>query len=213
VESIPKLTHILSQLPEPLPAWLALGGPVAALLGLLSIVSLAIILAKVAQLTFGRFYGRSAVKKAISLWTAGYLDEAADSLKRSTGTTPELLRHSMRLMRRGSSNPDLVREEIARIANHNVQRQRSYLRALEVIGMLSPLLGLLGTVLGMINAFQQLEAGGSQVDPSVLSGGIWTALLTTGIGLAVAIPTVVAFHWLDQRFTAIYRSGIQHRQR
>jgi len=60
----------------------------------------------------------------------------------------------------------------------------------------------MGTVIGMISAFQALEVGGSQVDPSVLSGGIWTALLTTGIGLAVAVPTMLAYHWLDQKHNA-----------
>jgi biopolymer transport protein ExbB len=54
------------------------------------------------------------------------------------------------------------------------------------------LLGLFGTVLGMVEAFRQLELAGSQVDPAVLSGGIWQALLTTAVGLAVAIPAVLA---------------------
>jgi biopolymer transport protein ExbB len=68
-----------------------------------------------------------------------------------------------------------------------------------VIGTLSPLLGLFGTVLGMIEAFRRLEAAGSRVDPSILSGGIWGALLTTAVGLAVAIPTIAALNWLERR--------------
>lgn len=65
--------------------------------------------------------------------------------------------------------------------------------------MESPLLGLLGTVLGMIEAFRQLASSGSQVDPSVLSGGIWQALLTTAAGLSVAIPVVLLHSWLERR--------------
>jgi len=202
VEFSKPLMKYLDQIPEPYLAWLSLGGPVAAVLLFLSVISLTIILIKLLQLIFGRFYGRNAVNKALTLWTAGHYDEAIESLRRGSAKTPKILRHSMRLLRRQGATYDLVREEVARIANRCVERQRSYLRALEVIGMVSPLLGLMGTVLGMINAFQKLEAGGSQVDPSVLSGGIWTALLTTGIGLAVAIPTVLAYHWLDQRFLA-----------
>ena len=76
---------------------------------------------------------------------------------------------------------------------------RSNLRTLEVIATLSPLLGLFGTVLGMINAFQELQNAGNQVDPGILSGGIWLALTTTAIGLAVAIPAVLAHNWLDRR--------------
>jgi len=51
----------------------------------------------------------------------------------------------------------------------------------------------------MIEAFRQLEGAGTQVDPAVLSGGIWQALLTTALGLVVAIPVVTAFTWLDRR--------------
>ena len=73
------------------------------------------------------------------------------------------------------------------------------MRALELIANLSPLLGLLGTVLGMIQAFQKLESAGNQVDPALLSGGIWQALLTTAVGLIVAIPALIAHQWLDRR--------------
>ena len=67
----------------------------------------------------------------------------------------------------------------------------SNLNSLQVIATIAPLLGLLGTVFGMIEAFQQMEMAGKNVDPSVLSGGIWEALLTTAVGLSVAIPIVV----------------------
>ncbi len=50
----------------------------------------------------------------------------------------------------------------------------------------------------MIEAFQQLEQAGSQVDPALLSGGIWEALLTTAVGLAVAMPVVAALAWLER---------------
>ena len=49
----------------------------------------------------------------------------------------------------------------------------------------------------MIDAFQQLEAAGSSVDPAILSGGIWVALLTTAAGLAVAIPTIILLNYLE----------------
>ena len=70
-------------------------------------------------------------------------------------------------------------------------------RLLELVGHLSPLLGLLGTVLGMIEAFQALEASGTRADPALLSGGIWEALLTTAVGLIVAVPALVALAWLE----------------
>jgi biopolymer transport protein ExbB len=62
---------------------------------------------------------------------------------------------------------------------------------LELISTIAPLLGLLGTVLGMIAAFQALQESGSRADPAILAGGIWEALLTTAAGMAVAIPASI----------------------
>lgn len=92
-----------------------------------------------------------------------------------------------------------LREELARVAHRQIDSLASYLRGIEVIAMVAPLLGLFGTVLGMIEAFQAMEAAGSQVDPGVLSGGIWKALLTTAVGLAVAIPASMVHSALERR--------------
>ena len=83
------------------------------------------------------------------------------------------------------------------------------LKPLEVISNIAPLLGLLGTVIGMINAFSKLEEAGSRVDPAILAGGIWEALLTTAFGLIVAIPALAAFYWLDGRVDKV-REDIRH---
>ena len=92
-----------------------------------------------------------------------------------------------------------VRAESIRIAQLLVGQLNSFLRVLEVIATIAPLLGLLGTVLGMIEAFKAMEAAGSQVNPAILSGGIWQALLTTAVGMAVAIPVSIAHSWLESR--------------
>jgi len=73
------------------------------------------------------------------------------------------------------------------------------LRGLAVIGSITPLLGLLGTVVGMIRAFMKIQELGGKVDASVLAGGIWEALITTAAGLSVAIPTLVAYHYFEGR--------------
>ena len=64
---------------------------------------------------------------------------------------------------------------------------------------LSPLVGLLGTILGMIQAFQNLEQSGMNVHPGVLAGGIWEALLTTAFGLGIAIVLMAFHHWFSSR--------------
>jgi len=72
---------------------------------------------------------------------------------------------------------------------------RRYLRALSAVAQISPLLGLLGTVTGMIAAFRTLEeTTAGMVNPAELSRGIWEALITTAFGLSVAIPAYVAYH-------------------
>ncbi len=75
-------------------------------------------------------------------------------------------------------------------------------RFLDTVAQLAPLLGLFGTVLGMITAFQALQDAGTQVDPAVLAGGIWVALLTTAAGLAVAMPTSAVLSWFEARMDA-----------
>ncbi len=77
------------------------------------------------------------------------------------------------------------------------------IRWLEVIATISPLLGLLGTVTGMVRAFNKVAQYKGQVDPSLLAGGIWEALLTTAAGLAVAIPVVIMLHYFEKKIETI----------
>ena len=95
------------------------------------------------------------------------------------------------------SDVALVREDAERVALEQIASARSYLRAIEAVVQIAPLLGLFGTVIGMIQAFTALQMAGAEADPAVLSGGISVALLTTAVGLAVAIPAAFALHWLE----------------
>jgi len=90
------------------------------------------------------------------------------------------------------------------VAADHLDRLKNGMRTLEFIATVSPLMGLLGTVLGMIEAFQALQNAGSQVDPSILSGGIWVALLTTAVGLIVAIPAVFMLNVLERRMERLH---------
>jgi len=92
---------------------------------------------------------------------------------------------------------DMAKEECTRIANQQLHAARQGLRLIDLIVTIAPLIGLLGTVLGMIDAFQALQDSGAQADPAALAGGIWEALLTTAAGMAVAIPASVLLSWFD----------------
>jgi biopolymer transport protein ExbB len=91
-----------------------------------------------------------------------------------------------------------AREKSAGIAGDHVLRHlNKRLQSLAILGSLVPLMGLLGTVLGMIRVFSKVAAAGDVSDISLLAGGIWEALLTTAAGMSVAIPILLAYYWLS----------------
>jgi biopolymer transport protein ExbB len=178
---------------------LSLGGPVVAILLVLSVVALGVVLAKLAQFRALRIGDMAPVEQALAAYRRGDQRQALYALDGRRNPVAQTVAEAIRAERQSTADHALLREETARRAGAQIENLRSHLRILEVIATLSPLLGLFGTVLGMINAFQEMEAAGSQVDPAVLSGGIWEALLTTAVGLAVAIPATAASNWLDRR--------------
>ncbi len=91
---------------------------------------------------------------------------------------------------------DLNRVAI-RIGSVELQRMEQGFRTLGFLGNTAPLLGLLGTIIGMIKAFMVIEQAGGRVDAQALAGGIWEAMLTTGVGLIVAIPVLLLLHMLE----------------
>ena len=93
---------------------------------------------------------------------------------------------------------EYVESEVKRTGMNGINQLEEYLRPLEVMSHLSPLIGLLGTVLGIIVAFSAIKSA-SYVDPGLLSSGISHALITTALGLSVAIPAQVGFHFLDSK--------------
>lgn len=187
----PSFLKLLQQLLE-------IGGPVVWILLGFSVIAVSIVLIKIWQIVLLSPESTTTAKKAILLWKQNEPEQALSLLKISK-PLDELLALSMEGLRQAEIPKELLKEELQRVASLRINQLRSYLRPLEVIASLSPLLGLFGTVLGMIMAFQQMELAGSQVDPSVLSGGIWQALLTTAVGLGVAIPAVVAHNWLERK--------------
>lgn len=97
---------------------------------------------------------------------------------------------------------ELMKESIEEAASHVVHNLERYLNTLGTIAVISPLLGLLGTVVGMIEVFNQivLQGGGN---PSVLAGGISKALITTAAGLTVAIPSLFMYRYFTRRVDEI----------
>ena len=101
---------------------------------------------------------------------------------------------------------DTQHEQILILIEKETEKLNRFMPTLEIIGQVSPLIGLLGTVIGMIDSFNELELGGSLVDPSILAGGIWTALLTTAMGLIVAIPALISHYFYDRNILIKHKS-------
>lgn len=174
-----------------------IGGPVVWILIVMSVFALGIVLVKLWQFAILRTESLKDVNESLDLWREHKHDRALASLSTRRPVSKIVCLAMEGVLEKKPR--EQLQNELRRQANELIHQLRSYLRPLEVIANLSPLLGLMGTVLGMIYAFQQMEAAGSQVDPSVLSGGIWQALLTTAAGLAVAIPTAAAHSWVDRK--------------
>ncbi len=177
---------------------LEIGGPVVVVLLLMSFVALTIIVVKLLQFQWLRIGRRRPATAALRYWQAGQPELALKQLAACQDPTSQVIARAIHGQRSGLPEA-LVREEVQRHGCAMLFELRRGLRPLEVIGSLAPLLGLLGTVLGMIEAFRQLEAAGNRVNPAILSGGIWEALLTTAVGLCVAIPVVALLNWLERR--------------
>lgn len=171
-----------------------LGGPVVLLLCALSVLVLAVVLYKLWQFAVAGVGRHKALADAIAAWDAGDRTAARDHLGRSRSYLAPVVAMAL------DGQTDAARLEAE--AEARFARLESGFRLLDSVAQLAPLLGLFGTVLGMISAFQALQEAGAQVDPSILAGGIWVALLTTAVGLAVAMPTSVVLSWFEARMDA-----------
>ncbi|MGI9394134.1 MAG: MotA/TolQ/ExbB proton channel family protein [Boseongicola sp.] len=164
------------------------GGVVIWIIGALSVIAATIVIWKTLRLIALGAWGGASAEKAVSAF------EKNGAIPAGSGGGMRLVVVSAAIAAIGDlSKPETaVREESERMARKTLAEARRGLRALDMIATISPLLGLLGTVLGMIAAFQALQSTGARADPAVLAGGIWEALLTTAAGMAVAIPVALA---------------------
>ncbi len=189
----------LQQLIEQLAPLVKSGGPVMWSLLALAVIALLLIVAKWMQFSYLGINRTDFVKAALGHWRKGNFMPAIKTLgdhqKRPASQVVEAAMSGLM----NQQPADTVKEEVTRVAKLQVVRLRAWLKPLELIAKISPLIGLLGTVLGVMMAFKQLERSGDQVSLSLVSGGIWQALLTTALGLMIAIPTYLIHQWFERR--------------
>ncbi|MEM9498760.1 MAG: MotA/TolQ/ExbB proton channel family protein [Pseudomonadota bacterium] len=173
---------------------LGLGGPVVAVLLVMSVLTLAVTIYKLWQFAASGVGRHRVLSEALKAWDAGDRGSARTRLTQSRSYLAPLVATAMDAP--GAPGLEGRLDAEAGLALAGLERG---FRLLDTIAQLAPLLGLFGTVIGMIEAFRSLQAAGSSVDPSLLAGGIWVALLTTAVGLAVAMPTSMILAWLESR--------------
>jgi len=177
--------------------FIAQGGPVMIVLLGFSVIALAIVLMKLYQFITAGLKNTAFVEEVTVLVDKKKFDDAFENLAIQKSPVARVMESALQCCLRKDLNEDDIKAEVSRVGTSEVRKLESWLRGLSGIAHLSPLLGLLGTVLGMIGAFIALEAAGSEVNAALLAGGIWEALLTTAFGLAIAIPAMACFYFLE----------------
>ena len=175
------------------------GGIIFSILLLISAIGISLIIYKILELTFFIDYDFRNLEDSLEK------SKTIESFKNLVENLPEsektkLLANVFIIINKNKSR-SLKEEEIEILLQKKYLKSQRFLPSLEIIAQVSPLVGLLGTVIGMIDSFNELELGGSLVDPSILAGGIWTALLTTAMGLIVAIPALISHYFFEKKLS------------
>lgn len=174
------------------------GGPLMYPIGILSLISLTIIIERTYHFLRFRSCSQTLLPKVISFIKKRDWKGVEDHLERESGPLARLLLALTQGHREGEGEKGL-KEVTNLVTSKEISRMEKHLSLLPMVYQLAPLLGLLGTVAGMIKAFQVIERVGGKVNALVLAGGIWEAMITTAAGLIVAIPTAFCYHFLERK--------------
>ena len=161
-----------------------------------SVVALAIFLERIIRFTRMRNRGRGLEKKVVERLKNNQDQKAHELARASDSPMGRVLSQALEVKDQDRETLETV---IVHATEEEVRGLSRYLQALATIGNIAPLLGLLGTVIGMIKAFMVIQEMGGKVNAAVLAGGIWEAMMTTALGLSVALPAIVAHSYLLSR--------------
>jgi len=168
------------------------GGPFMAPIILCSIVAVGILLERLWTLQRKRVLPEELIKKVSQLADSNQVNAKVIEALEKNSPLGRVLAAALANRDRGR---DIMMERVQDTGRHVVHELERFLNSLGTIASISPLLGLLGTVAGIIRAFNAVMLGGMG-DPRMLAGGISEALITTAGGLAVAIPSFIAYRYL-----------------
>ena len=172
------------------------GGPMMYLIILSSILAFGVVIERVYNLNKARIDANKFMDEIINVLKRNKIIEAIEMCNATPGPIAHIIKAG--ILKHDRSKPE-IKEAVDEAAQLEIPRLEKHLPVLATIAHIAPLLGLVGTVTGMIKSFQVIQqkaAAMVPVNPGDLAGGIWEALLATVAGLAVAIPTYVAYNYL-----------------
>ncbi len=164
---------------------------------LCSLIALGVIIAKGWTLWIAHHESERLLGEIEGLSTTGQLNEAIHKAEETRGPVAAILLAGLRRVEERHTGSD-VAKAISTTGSIELGFLERGLPVLATVANVAPMLGFLGTVIGMILAFEAIEIAG-QVDPTLVAGGIKVALITTATGLAIAIPVSVAYNFFVTR--------------
>ncbi|WOO39364.1 MotA/TolQ/ExbB proton channel family protein [Rubellicoccus peritrichatus] len=175
---------------------IAKGGVTALALLLVGIAGIAFFLERLISVRKARILPMEQAKEVRGLWKDHNFDGAAEAVGKSRSIYAQVVTY---LARHIHLPYDVLSLNVSDLGGRLIREQMQKCYPLAVIATISPLLGLLGTIIGMIESFQKVALMGDTGDASVLADSIGKALITTAIGLVIAIPALAAYHYFRSR--------------
>lgn len=178
--------------------FLSRGGIIMIPIAIGSVIALTIFLERIWSLQESRIIPRDLVDKVISLVKSNQIKTAREECLKSNSPAGQLLLAGLDAAALSRAETKSILEEVGR---RELSRMERYIEAMGTTASVEPLLGLLGTVVGMIQVFQKVVVTSREgaVDPGQLANGIWQALITTAAGLSVAIVAFIGYRYLLAR--------------
>ena len=178
------------------------GGPLMWLILLCSVTALAVFFERVL------FYHRASISTPDFLRGLGVLIERHsfdEAVHESSGTPGPAARVATAILKRADSPRELLKDFAQEAAQLEMPRLERNLTLLATLAYVTPLIGLLGTVMGLLDSFSVISAQGSYGTAAEIAGGVYQSLVTSGAALAVAIPAFVGFSYLNARVDGFAR--------
>ena len=176
------------------------GGVLMIFIGLCSIIAVAVVIERWWTLRKVQINTAAFILQVKNLLLKDRIEEAIALAKRTPGPVAKITKAAIEKHDRPREE---IKEAIEAAGKAEAFQLERNLGALGTVAAISPLIGFLGTVTGMIRAFMQVQAQAGNVDASVLAGGIWEALITTAAGLTVGIPALIFYNWLQGKIERV----------